>query len=723
MESTSDSTASPAQRLRPQAAQGTEAKRLSGTEASQTNANDAAPFPEKTVATAAGETSNATPAEKAPTPSGIVSTESARRMRTPAPHPTATADPFAAAKDSGSLPNDVTMSTRSHDDTPADIGATDVTATTHESAPARRALQSQPTTGRTERRRPPVEAGCDDKATEANETQGDNAAQSATTRDDNPAEIDAPRSAETAHVSRPPASAAQAPISPSRHDGPQLSANGESGSDTSSPDTTQATDRAAATGARERISAHSASKVGTAGDTSESSAGEHSQPSVSGISANERNTAQALPTTEEGNDAEASHDSALTSDAERWRARVMERVSGEFADAIERHGENAGDRSRYYRDLLEALAADEPIDPAAIAARSVHEEATVAGVPNVEPSSPDSGRPEILHDRSWIEGLLSTDSSALQLVVTPLLADPASAAEAVALWPTDLLERIFARLRPAEFGMLRPYAATMTSACNWDDAATRNRRMWCFLAETLFPAPRYAAAPDFVAAYADRIATEAPSMGDFRAALCAALPEGTNADRPTQYIRYWLLGASRKARRTDAPTSTQTGIAIDNAGLVILSPYLPRLFETLGMLQEGHFSSPAQTRRACHLLQFTVDERSDVAEHELALNKLLCGFDLRQPLDAGITLEEHEKSTIEGMLTACISHWGALGKASPAGLRETFLQRPGQLTFNAEAWRLKVEKKTLDILMERLPWSFSIIRHPWMTQPVFVEWL
>ena len=116
------------------------------------------------------------------------------------------------------------------------------------------------------------------------------------------------------------------------------------------------------------------------------------------------------------------------------------------------------------------------------------------------------------------------------------------------------------------------------------------------------------------------------------------------------------------------------------------------------------------------------ERRADAAEHELPLNKLLCGLDLRQPVPAGIDITDQERQTIENMLRAIIAHWGALGSTSVAGLREAFLQRPGLLRQQGDAWQLKVEKKTLDILLEKLPWGFSVIRHPWMPQALMVDW-
>jgi hypothetical protein len=74
-------------------------------------------------------------------------------------------------------------------------------------------------------------------------------------------------------------------------------------------------------------------------------------------------------------------------------------------------------------------------------------------------------------------------------------------------------------------------------------------------------------------------------------------------------------------------------------------------------------------------------------------------------------------------MEAAIRHWGALGSASPDGLREGFLQREGKLEKRADGWRLIVERKTIDVLLDRLPWGVGMVALPWMGEEVvWVEW-
>ena len=142
----------------------------------------------------------------------------------------------------------------------------------------------------------------------------------------------------------------------------------------------------------------------------------------------------------------------------------------------------------------------------------------------------------------------------------------------------------------------------------------------------------------------------------------------------------------------------------------------------LGLLEHGEFVSTEATERAVHLLQYLVEERCDRQEYMLVLNKILCGLPADHVLIKEIAIGDEERQTIDGLLTAVIQHWGALGNTSVAGLREAFLQREGALRFKDDNWHLQVEEKAYDMLLDRLPWSYSLIKLPWMEQALHVQW-
>ena len=168
-------------------------------------------------------------------------------------------------------------------------------------------------------------------------------------------------------------------------------------------------------------------------------------------------------------------------------------------------------------------------------------------------------------------------------------------------------------------------------------------------------------------------------------------------------------------------------IYIGNAGLVLLGPFLPHLFKSLELLHAHDDGSQSlggmeQASRAVHLLQFIVDNRTDASEPELALNKLLCGIPLGTPVEKEIDLTDREIEFCQTLHRSMISNWTIIKNTSVAGLQETFLQREGRLRKSPDRWDLVVQRKTLDVLVDQIPWSISVILHRWMTHPIHVSW-
>lgn len=163
-------------------------------------------------------------------------------------------------------------------------------------------------------------------------------------------------------------------------------------------------------------------------------------------------------------------------------------------------------------------------------------------------------------------------------------------------------------------------------------------------------------------------------------------------------------------------------IRVGNAGLALLAPWLPRLFEQLGFLEDRSFKDRATAERAVHCLQFLVDGSSASPEYLLVLNKILCGIRPGKPIRRGIELTAAEVEQLEGLLVALTQHWKALENTSIDGLRETFLQRGGGLERRDDAWRLTVDPGPFDVLLDQLPWAYSMIKFGWMDRVIYVDW-
>jgi len=164
-------------------------------------------------------------------------------------------------------------------------------------------------------------------------------------------------------------------------------------------------------------------------------------------------------------------------------------------------------------------------------------------------------------------------------------------------------------------------------------------------------------------------------------------------------------------------------IAIANAGLVILYPFLKHFFDGLGLLNKQlHFKSPDHSFKAVHLLQFIATQSKVNPEFELSLNKILCGLEIWDPIPQKVNFLKSELKECENLLKTVLERWAVLKTNKTEALRETFINREGKLVFENNGWNLNVERNSFDVLIDKLPWGISIIKLPWSSQIIHVEW-
>jgi len=168
-------------------------------------------------------------------------------------------------------------------------------------------------------------------------------------------------------------------------------------------------------------------------------------------------------------------------------------------------------------------------------------------------------------------------------------------------------------------------------------------------------------------------------------------------------------------------------VYINNAGLVLTSPFLPHLFETLDLLRidkDGRTTlrDRGAVSRAVHLLQYLVDGCTSAPEPLLALNKILCGVPISAAVDREIEPTEEERANCQRLLRAMIANWTTISNTSISGLQETFFRREGKLERRDEEWKLRIQRETVDVLIDQVPWTVSVIYNSWMPQPLYVDW-
>ncbi|MBN8447460.1 contractile injection system tape measure protein [Accumulibacter sp.] len=180
--------------------------------------------------------------------------------------------------------------------------------------------------------------------------------------------------------------------------------------------------------------------------------------------------------------------------------------------------------------------------------------------------------------------------------------------------------------------------------------------------------------------------------------------------------------APKSTSRVDRAFSDADAIYVDNAGLVILWPFLQSFFGRLGLLGEKRLRDEAAAHRAAGLLQYVATGDEAPPEYLLPLNKVLCGLALDEVFDFGDMISTDEVEECSNLLTAVIAQAPILHQMSIAGLRGSFLLRQGQLSARDGNWLLRVQRETHDIVLDRFPWSVQIVKLPWMDTLMHVEW-
>jgi hypothetical protein len=187
------------------------------------------------------------------------------------------------------------------------------------------------------------------------------------------------------------------------------------------------------------------------------------------------------------------------------------------------------------------------------------------------------------------------------------------------------------------------------------------------------------------------------------------MPATALTDRPT----------GKGGDRPVAGDGLGEAIHVECAGVVLLHPFLPRLFGALDIARGDELLQPD---RALGLLHFLATGERRAPEYALVLAKLLCNLPRDEPVAAPVELTDLEMEEAGALLEAVVGHWQALGSSSVDALRGTFLVRPGRLSHRDGEPLLQVERQAYDILLDRLPWGIGSVKLPWMKSILWVEW-
>ncbi len=166
-------------------------------------------------------------------------------------------------------------------------------------------------------------------------------------------------------------------------------------------------------------------------------------------------------------------------------------------------------------------------------------------------------------------------------------------------------------------------------------------------------------------------------------------------------------------------------ISTSSAGLAILSPWFARLFGMLGLLDKENrrFKSEEAKIRGVFILQrLSTPEQRRWRDSELAFNRILVGLPFSTPLPAELELYKEEVEAIESMLKGVKANWKVLANTSMHGFQSSFIARKGRIERRKSSWRVHVEPRSYDMLLDSLPWSYTPIRLPWLKEWIDIIW-
>ncbi|CAL2082337.1 conserved hypothetical protein [Tenacibaculum sp. 190524A05c] len=159
---------------------------------------------------------------------------------------------------------------------------------------------------------------------------------------------------------------------------------------------------------------------------------------------------------------------------------------------------------------------------------------------------------------------------------------------------------------------------------------------------------------------------------------------------------------------------------IKNAGLILIHPFLKQFFASCNLLNDkNEIIKPTE---AVHLLHYVATKREKQLESNLIFEKFLCNVPIHQTIERNITLSDELKENAENLLQSIVQNWEILKNSSSDLIRNEFIQRQGKLDLTKDNPHITIERKTQDILLDKLPWNYSLCKLPWMKTLLFTDW-
>ncbi len=160
--------------------------------------------------------------------------------------------------------------------------------------------------------------------------------------------------------------------------------------------------------------------------------------------------------------------------------------------------------------------------------------------------------------------------------------------------------------------------------------------------------------------------------------------------------------------------------ALHNCGILLLHPYLTSLFEEIGILKDKKFKNRKSQIKALQLMFYICTFKENVEEYEILFFKILVGLPINEFIIFSEPITISAKQKCRNVIEKLIEDWKVLKKTSLESVQQNFLQRKALLFDNEQSIEVHLETSSFDVLLEHLPFNFSIIKTPWNHRLFFI---
>ena len=163
------------------------------------------------------------------------------------------------------------------------------------------------------------------------------------------------------------------------------------------------------------------------------------------------------------------------------------------------------------------------------------------------------------------------------------------------------------------------------------------------------------------------------------------------------------------------------GQYVAHAGLILIHPFIRTFFEHCGLL-DPKTRQLLDPELGAHLLHYIATGKTNAPEYDMVFEKFLCNIPAQQPISRHIKLSRKHKAQAKNVIESVRHNWSPMKNSSAALLQNEFFRRPGKLMVTDYDYTLTVERKTQDILLDKLAWGIGLVKLPWKEKFMYVNW-